>query len=149
MLGPPTGVFAFISPARGLPSDGPQSYGTDHEIDLHNPGGFAVKKRALVVVPLTAVAMSLFGIPAANAEGFARVLNCGSNFRCQVNTNTSASVNHSVNGVQTGTWSTGGFHSSSRQPVGGSVTASAGTPGVFYSATASCACPPGVTCGSE
>lgn len=105
--------------------------------------------RRMTIAAAIAVALGGIGIQPAAADGWARTLSCGSNYTCSITTNTSAGVTHYVNGAFNKSWSTSGSHTSTKHPVGGTVTASAGTSGIFYSHTASCYCPPGQICGSS
>lgn len=89
----------------------------------------------------TAAVVALAGIgvqPARASDGWSKGLSCGVNYTCSITTNTSASVTHYVNGAFNRSWSTGGSHTSSKHPVGGSISMSAGTLGIFDSHTASC-----------
>lgn len=97
------------------------------------------------------VAAALSGLlaagPANAADGWARTLQCGTNYRCAMSSTTSGSVSYYVDGVLKISWGTGGAHSWNGAISGGSHTASMATTGTFSAHNASCYCPAGSSCG--
>lgn len=83
--------------------------------------------------------------PADAAEGWAKTLDCGTNYRCYISTNTTAGATHYYNDVPRASWATSGNHSSSKD-VNSDTMASASTPASFLSHSASCSCKPGYSC---
>lgn len=104
--------------------------------------------RRAALVALVFVGFSTLASPASAAESWTTQLSCGVNYVCRVNSNTTSGyVNHYVSGVPTGSWLSGGAHSSSRNVNVSSAWAKVDTGGTFNSHSASCSCRPGVVCG--
>lgn len=106
------------------------------------------RKKSIGAVLVAAAVMGgfLFAGPANAAEGWSRDLECGTNYRCAMNSNTSAGVSYYVDGALKVSWGTGGAHSWSGPIGAGAHTASMGTSGTFTSHTARCYCPSGTSC---
>lgn len=88
---------------------------------------------------VTALLIAMSVVQPAAAEGWAKELACGSGYTCYMTTDTTVGVKHYYNGVLRASWSTSGYHSSSKA-VNGTTMASASTSGSFLSHSASCNC---------
>ena len=93
-----------------------------------------------------AIASTLIATPAAHADGWARTLTCGMNYKCAMSSTTSAGVTYFLNGLQKANWATGGPHSWSGSVGAGTHTASMGSSGSFSAHNATCYCPSGGHC---
>ena len=112
----------------------------------------SIKKSAIAAAMAAGVILTVIGsaAPAIASDAWTTNVSCGVGYKCSISSNTSTGVTYFLDHVTKATFATSGSHSWVGSVSAGShpVTEITMGSGIFYSHSANCYCPPGVTCGA-